>query len=81
MTVCDAGQLDAGILAVDALRHQNRVQEAVAGLVLRLVNADVLLQLVEVRKLRAGVEFISKERNLVLQVVVLLVDHVNGLLA
>ena len=47
-TVCHAGQRDAVLLAVQAFAGQDRVQHLVAGLVLRLIAADLLLHRVEV---------------------------------
>ena len=77
-TVCHAGQRDAVLLAVQAFAGQDRVQHLVAGLVLRLVGANLLLHLVEVLRALGGGGG-AQQLNMVLQVMILLVDQGNGL--
>ena len=77
LPIGDAGQADALALALDGFCSQNRVQHAVAGLVLRLVGANLLLHLVEVLRALGGGGS-AQQLNMVLQVMILLVDQGNG---
>ena len=81
LAVSYAGHIDAMLLAVQAFRGQQRVQNRVAGLVLGLILADAALHLGQGRVLFGLVALGTDGRNLHFQFVVAPVDKADVFLA
>ena len=74
-----AGQLHPVAGTVQALAGEDGIQHRVARLVLGLVGADLLLHAIQKVQPPLGVPLHAEDGDLVLQVVVLPVDHINAL--
>lgn len=72
-------QLNALVLAIQALSRQDRIQHPVSGLVLDLIGLDILLHGLQPLLPDLGVRLGAKSCDQVLDVVVLPVYHFNGL--
>ena len=80
MAVGNGGHCDAVLGAIEALAGQDRVQYLVAGFVLRLIGANFALDLIETVELLIRADLGAQQRDLVLQIVILLVDKADGFL-
>ena len=79
LAVRNAGQRNAGVLALDGFRSEKHVQRFIAGLVLRLIAFDLLLHLIEIAQLVFRRNLRAQQVNLVFQVMILPVYKLNAL--